>query len=118
MRTQMYCQHCGTVGVPVVTMRGSTGITFVLFLVMVVPGLIYAIWRASTKTLACPSCTMPNPIPLTAPKAVAAGAVPVDEQPAFTEAEYLAHAQRAPGVMAGVIFGIAGLLILIGLLSI
>ena len=69
---QMYCQHCGTVGQPKTRVKGSFLIELVLWLCFIVPGLIYSIWRLTTKEKVCPKCGMPNMIPADSPKASAA----------------------------------------------
>jgi HK97 gp10 family phage protein len=62
------CSHCKTVAVPLRCMPGSVGITLVLLLLGIVPGVIYMIWRSSAAYAVCPTCHARNPIPLTAPR--------------------------------------------------
>lgn len=69
---QMYCQNCGTVGVPKKHVKGSFWIEVVLWLFLILPGLVYSIWRLTSKELVCPSCGAPNMIPTDSPKARAA----------------------------------------------
>lgn len=69
---QRWCPNCGTTGAPVSVTRGSILIEIVLWLCFLVPGLIYSIWRLTTRYKACPSCSAPNMIPLDSPRALAA----------------------------------------------
>ena len=61
------CTTCGTSSKPAVIKRGNIIISIILWLCALVPGLIYSIWRASSKYLACPSCGGVNLIPLNSP---------------------------------------------------
>jgi hypothetical protein len=53
---QMICPHCGTRGSPKQATKGSLGIEIVLWLCLIVPGLIYSIWRLASRYPACPAC--------------------------------------------------------------
>jgi len=52
----MICQACGTRGEPKQITRGSTGIELVLWLCFIIPGLIYSLWRLSSRHPGCPAC--------------------------------------------------------------
>lgn len=52
----MICPNCGTQGDPKTVTKGSLGIEIVLWLCLIVPGLIYSIWRLTTRHSACPAC--------------------------------------------------------------
>lgn len=69
MNADMYCQNCGTIGRPKKRVKGSIWIEIVLWLAVILPGLIYSIWRLTTKEKVCPSCGAPNMIPVDSPKA-------------------------------------------------
>ena len=71
---EMYCPSCGSVGVPTTRTKGSFWIEVILWLCFLVPGLIYSVWRLTTKERVCPKCGAPNMIPAVAPKAVEARA--------------------------------------------
>lgn len=64
---EMICPNCGTRGEPQMITRGSMGIEIVLWLCFIIPGLIYSIWRMSTKHPACPSCEQPGMIGVNTP---------------------------------------------------
>jgi hypothetical protein len=67
-----YCPNCGTVGPAKTRVKGSFAIELLLWLCFLVPGVIYSIWRLTTKEAVCPSCGAPNMIPADSPKARAA----------------------------------------------
>lgn len=66
---QMYCSNCGTVDTPRTRVKGSFFIEVILWLCFLVPGIIYSIWRLTSKEQVCPSCGAPNMIPSDSPKA-------------------------------------------------
>lgn len=65
----LLCSNCGTQGKPKLKTKGSIFIEIILWLCLIVPGLIYSIWRHTTRYKACPSCGAPNMIPLDSPRA-------------------------------------------------
>jgi predicted RNA-binding Zn-ribbon protein involved in translation (DUF1610 family) len=69
---QKYCPNCGTIGVPQFRKSGSVFLEILLWLCGLVPGIIYSIWRASSKRFVCPKCEQVGVIPLDSPKAKAA----------------------------------------------
>lgn len=68
-KTEMFCQNCETVAVPKRVTKGSFIIELFLWLMFLVPGLIYSLWRLTTRHDACPACGATNMLPLTSPKA-------------------------------------------------
>lgn len=48
------CPQCGFTGTPLRYTRGNIVFEVLLWLVFVVPGLFYSLWRAESK--ACPKC--------------------------------------------------------------
>jgi hypothetical protein len=67
-----YCDHCGFVGRPKRYTKGSFGIEILLYFLMIFPGLLYTVWRLTSKFSGCPKCATPNMMPATSPKARAA----------------------------------------------
>lgn len=61
------CTSCRSVVKPDSRAQGSGGVEILLWLLFIVPGLIYTIWRGSKKITSCPICHAPNPIPLSTP---------------------------------------------------
>ena len=72
MASEMYCQNCGSVGKPKRTTKGSLLIEIILWLMMILPGVLYTVWRLTTRTKACPKCKAPNMIPVDSPRALEA----------------------------------------------
>lgn len=62
-----YCPRCGTVGFPQSDTPGSFMIELVLWLFFLLPGLIYSIWRLTSKSQVCPGCRQPGMIPVQSP---------------------------------------------------
>jgi len=63
----MICTICGTAGKPKKETRGSFAIEIILWLCMVLPGLLYSIWRASSKYDVCKYCGNKNIVPINSP---------------------------------------------------
>jgi hypothetical protein len=52
----MICPNCGKRGAPSKATKGSIWIELLLWCCFLVPGLIYSIWRLSSRQLVCPDC--------------------------------------------------------------
>ena len=63
------CLHCGFIGRPKLITKGTFGTELLLYFCFVVPGLLYSLWRLTTRCRACPMCEMPNMIPAGSPAA-------------------------------------------------
>lgn len=68
----MYCRTCGHRGPAKTVTGGNLAIEIILWLCFIVPGLIYSIWRLSSRHQACKSCGSREVIPIDAPAAVLA----------------------------------------------
>lgn len=68
MAREMICSNCGFTGNPKKKVRGSIFIELILWLALIVPGLVYSIWRLTTKQSACPKCGALYMIPLDSPR--------------------------------------------------
>ena len=64
---KMICPSCGTQGEPETATRGSIWIEIVLWLCLIVPGLIYSLWRLSTRGDVCSACGQKGLIPVNSP---------------------------------------------------
>lgn len=64
------CTSCGYKGEPKNEMKGNFAIEIVLWFLMVIPGLIYTVWRMSNKQRICPSCGSNAMIPADSPKGI------------------------------------------------
>lgn len=66
----MICINCGHVGRPKTTVQGSGCVELVLWLLLIIPGVIYSVWRLSSKEPTCPKCGGRNSmIPANSPRA-------------------------------------------------
>jgi hypothetical protein len=61
------CANCRTVIHPVSKRQGSGGVEFLLWILFIIPGLIYSVWRSSARHNICPVCQAANPVPLNTP---------------------------------------------------
>lgn len=52
------CMTCGHDGKTVKVVKGSVLIEIALWICFIVPGLIYTLWRLTSKTYACKKCGM------------------------------------------------------------
>lgn len=65
--SKLVCTSCGYVGGPRTVTKGSIWIEVILWLCFLVPGLIYSIWRLTTRHNGCPSCGQVSLIPIDSP---------------------------------------------------
>ena len=95
------CKDCGTVGETKTVARGSMGVEIVLWLCFIVPGLIYSIWRLSSKHETCSACGSERLVPIQTPAgqqlASASGYVPEVVRPSTGAVS----AGRAIGMLVG-----------------
>jgi predicted RNA-binding Zn-ribbon protein involved in translation (DUF1610 family) len=67
MSEQLVCTNCGFVGDTKTVTKGHHALEVVLWLCFLVPGIIYSVWRLTTRHEACPVCGNANLIPRTSP---------------------------------------------------
>lgn len=66
---EMVCARCGTVGKPKQRARGSFGVEVVMWLLLIVPGIIYSAWRSFSGTIkTCRACRSEELVPLDSPR--------------------------------------------------
>ena len=58
------CPNCQYEGKGKVITKGSLLLEIILWLFFLVPGLIYSVWRLSTRYLGCPRCEFKHVIKL------------------------------------------------------
>jgi hypothetical protein len=68
MAREEICSNCGHTGKAKKVTKGSTLIELVLWLCFIIPGLIYSLWRLTSRHLACPQCGATNMVPLDSPR--------------------------------------------------
>ena len=63
----LVCTSCGYYGKPTASTKGSFLIEVVLWLCFIIPGLIYSLWRVSSRQHVCPKCHNNTLIPADSP---------------------------------------------------
>jgi len=66
-----FCTTCGHEGGTETKARGNLAIEVILWLLFIVPGLIYSIWRVSSRHPVCASCGAATLVPPDSPMALA-----------------------------------------------
>jgi len=61
------CTQCGFVGNPRRRVKGNVLIELILWLCFIVPGLIYSLWRLTSRYSTCPNCGHSTMIPIDSP---------------------------------------------------
>lgn len=69
--SEKFCTTCGTVAKPKSVTRGSVWLELVLWLMFIIPGLLYSIWRLTTRHHACRACGAQTLVPVDSPVAKA-----------------------------------------------
>jgi hypothetical protein len=67
MAKKLICKACGNMGKPVLKTKGNLLIEIVLWLCYLIPGLIYTIWRRSTRYNVCKTCGGTELLPADSP---------------------------------------------------
>lgn len=63
------CTHCGYLGEPCSITKGHILFELFLWLLMILPGLIYSAWRHASRYQGCPKCAAAGMIPESSPVA-------------------------------------------------
>jgi ribosomal protein L40E len=63
----MVCKRCGTAAPSKTVIRGSFLIEIILWLCFIVPGIIYTLWRLTTRAKACVTCGSTDLVPQDSP---------------------------------------------------
>lgn len=66
--TDMICTQCGRQAKPKTFTRGSIIVEIFLWLCFLLPGLIYSIWRLSSRVKGCPDCKTETMISIYSPR--------------------------------------------------
>lgn len=70
----VYCTICGAWGQDRRIMSGSVGMELFMWVLLLVPGLLYSIWRLSTAYRGCTTCGAAQIVPPNSPIAIRAQA--------------------------------------------
>ena len=61
------CKECGYAGPMTTITMGSFAIELFLWLCFLVPGLLYSLWRSSSRRKGCPKCKSTSVVPTDSP---------------------------------------------------
>jgi uncharacterized membrane protein YqaE (UPF0057 family) len=64
LRKKIVCTSCLYVGYPMQSGKGNIIIEIILYCCGILPGIVYTLWRISSKQKVCPQCKLPNIIPI------------------------------------------------------
>lgn len=67
----MYCKNCGHTGKTQSKTPGNLAVEIILWLCFLLPGLVYSIWRVSSKNAVCEKCGSKELVPVDSPVAIA-----------------------------------------------
>lgn len=65
----MFCPQCGNKGSPKKIVKGSIVMEIILWLLLIIPGIIYSFWRLTNKVKVCAKCGNNGIIPIDSPVA-------------------------------------------------
>ncbi|WP_371379379.1 hypothetical protein [Thalassotalea aquiviva] len=54
--SKLICTYCGAIGKPKIVTRGSLLIEIILWLLFIVPGITYSLWRHYSRYQGCRFC--------------------------------------------------------------
>jgi len=66
----LFCTTCGSQSPTKAVTRGSIWIELILWLCLIVPGLIYSIWRMTNRVSVCAACGATTVVPVDSPVAL------------------------------------------------
>ncbi|HEY3914699.1 MAG TPA: hypothetical protein VGN61_09455 [Verrucomicrobiae bacterium] len=67
-KTDWICTQCNYIGSLRSETQGSLIIEIALWFLCLLPGLIYSVWRLTTRRRVCPVCHSPSVIPARSPR--------------------------------------------------
>lgn len=67
-KTKQVCTRCGFVSTGTTRVKGSILIEIMLWFFFLIPGLIYSLWRLTTKAVVCPKCGSEELVPSDTPR--------------------------------------------------
>lgn len=70
MAKMMVCTQCGSRVRPKSLISGSFAVEVLLWLALILPGLLYSLWRLSTRRKGCPVCGASELVPPSSPRGV------------------------------------------------
>jgi len=68
VKEESICTVCGYIGFSKKVTKGSFLMEVALWILFLLPGIIYSIWRLTSRYDACPKCKNASLIPVNSPK--------------------------------------------------
>lgn len=65
---KIVCESCGTIGYPKTQVKGSLLVEIFLWIIFLIPGIIYSIWRRASPKQVCRACGSTSIIPVDSPR--------------------------------------------------
>jgi hypothetical protein len=65
-----YCKTCGHVGHTKQHTKGSLAVELALWMLLILPGMLYSVWRLTTRREVCRLCESDQVIPNSSPEAL------------------------------------------------
>jgi len=62
------CPVCGYKGKAVLKLKGHVSVEIILWILLIIPGFIYSMWRHSSPRYGCPRCISDTMIPICTPE--------------------------------------------------
>jgi len=66
-KSEFICSNCGFKGKPKKRKKGSLLLEICLWILAILPGVLYTVWRLTTIAKVCPKCGKDTMIPLSTP---------------------------------------------------
>ena len=67
MTEPFICRKCGYIGPRELNKKGKLSTEIILWLLLILPGLIYSIWRRTGRYFVCKECGTHHIVPLNSP---------------------------------------------------
>jgi len=68
MKKESICANCGFKGMSKKYTKGAFWIEVILWLCFLIPGLIYTVWRLTTRYMGCRQCGSAALVPIDSPR--------------------------------------------------
>jgi uncharacterized OB-fold protein len=62
------CPVCGYKGKAILKLKGKTSVEIFLWVLFIVPGFVYSVWRNAGASYGCPQCFSDTMVPMYSPE--------------------------------------------------
>lgn len=70
MKKDKVCPNCGYRGQGKRLTKGYFAVEMILWMLLIIPGIIYSIWREASRYQGCPNCGAANLVPADSPRGI------------------------------------------------